>query len=66
MKLHATMIPPYAGNIGGLNLIDEGGCTRFMVSIIGTNQGITKEETQTIASALIRGIPDAIDMPDRK
>jgi hypothetical protein len=68
MKLHATMIP-YSGTVGGgLNLIDENGRVRFVVSIygIGISKGITKEETAAISSALITAIPEGIEVPERK
>jgi hypothetical protein len=66
MKLHATMIP-YSGTVGGgLRLIDEDGHPRFMVCIVGVSKGMTKEETAAISSALIMGIPDGIEVPERK
>jgi hypothetical protein len=68
MKLHATMIP-YSGTVGGgLKLIDEDGRACFMVSIFslyGTGKsGITKEQTAAISSALIKGIPEPIEVPE--
>lgn len=58
---------PYSGTVGGgLRLIDEEGHVRFMVSIIGATEGITKEETAAISSALIMGIPEGIEVPERK
>jgi hypothetical protein len=70
MKLHATMTP-YSGTVGGgLNLIDENGKLRFIVTIFGIKLGtksvsLTKEETAAIAGALIRGIPDGIEVAER-
>jgi hypothetical protein len=65
MKLHATMVP-YSGTVGGgLRLIDEDGRLRFMVSIFGASKGITNEQTSAIASALIKGIPEPIEVPER-
>jgi hypothetical protein len=67
VKLHATMIP-YSGTVGGgLNLIDENGRTRFMVSIyaVGSGgKGISKEQTAAISKALIDGIPEPFEVPD--
>jgi hypothetical protein len=64
VKLHATMIP-YSGTVGGgLRLVDEDGRLRFMVPIIGASKGITKEQTAAITSALIKGIPEPIEVPD--
>ena len=66
MKLKADKVP-YSGTVGGgLCLIDENGRARFMVAIFGTTEGITKEETAAIASALVSGIPeDGIEVPER-
>jgi hypothetical protein len=66
VKLHATIIP-YSGTVGGgLMLIDQDGRARFQVAIIGTTKGITKEETAAISKALIDGIPEPFEVPDRK
>lgn len=66
MKLKAQKTP-YSSTVGGgLTLIDEAGCARFMVAIFGTTDGITKEETGAIAEALRSGIPaDGIEVPER-
>lgn len=64
MKLHATVIP-YSGTVGGgLMLIDENGRACFIVSIIGTTKGITRDQTAAISKALINGIPEPIEVPD--
>jgi hypothetical protein len=66
MKLHATMIP-YSGTVGGgLRLIDEEGVARFFVhiDILGIGKSISKEQTAAIASALINGIHDPIEVPE--
>lgn len=66
MKLTAKQIP-YSSTVGGgLCLVDEKGRARFMVSVYGTTDGITKEETAAIARALAKGIPaGGIDVPER-
>jgi hypothetical protein len=66
MKLHATMIP-YSGTVGGgLRLVDENGVLRFMalIEVVGVKRGITREQSAAIASALIKGIPEPIEVPD--
>jgi hypothetical protein len=64
MKLHATMIS-YSGTAGGgLRLVDEGGKLCFLVPVVGVNRDITKEQTAAIASALIKGIPEPIEVPE--
>jgi len=57
---------PYSGTVGsgGLRLIDEGGNLRFLVPIIAASKSITKEQTAAIASALINGIPEPIEVPE--
>jgi hypothetical protein len=65
MKLHATMIP-YSGTVGGgLKLIDEIGRARFMVAVIGMEKGVTREQTTAIAKALIDGIPEPFEVPEK-
>jgi hypothetical protein len=64
VKLNAVMVP-YSGTVGGgLRLLDEKGRARFLVAIMGTDRGITKEQTAAIATALIKGIPEPIEVPD--
>lgn len=66
MKLKAKQTPYSSVVGGGLTLIDEHGRPRFMVMICGTTNGITKEETATIANALSSGIPtDGIELAER-
>jgi hypothetical protein len=64
MKLHGTMAP-YSGTVGGgINLIDQDGVSRFIVAIVGIRKGITKEQTNAIAGALMKGIPEGIEAPE--
>jgi hypothetical protein len=65
MKVHATIIP-YSGTVGGgLMLTDEKGRAYFIVAIIGTTKGISKEQTAAISKALINGIKEPFEVPDR-
>lgn len=66
MKLK-PQITPYSSVVGGgLSLVDEKGAVRFMVAVMGSTNGITAEETATIAQALASGIPaGGIEVPER-
>lgn len=70
MKLRAIRIPYSSVVGGGLQLIDDKTRTaRFVVNIMGTTAGITREENDAISHALataILSLPDcAITVPDR-
>lgn len=63
LKLERT---PYSSVVGGgLLLVDEAGRPRFQLALIGTTNGITKEETAAIADAFAAAMPEGIDVPDR-
>lgn len=50
-----AQITPYSSIVGGgLTLVDENERARFMVMLIGTDSGITKQESDEIASQLAR------------
>ena len=67
MKIKAEVTPFSSTVGGGLTLVDEAGRVRFMVAVFGATQGITKEESQIISSALAAGIAaEGIEVPERE
>lgn len=67
MKLGAKEIPFSSIVGGGLALVDERGAYRFQLAIMGTTQGITREQSQAIAEQVTRLInANNLDVPERK
>jgi hypothetical protein len=58
MRLIARKTPYSSVVGGGLSLQDETGRMRFLISICGTTQGITKEEDREISEQLVALIGD--------
>jgi hypothetical protein len=51
---------------GGLTIYDESGRARFLMSLMGTTEGITREENNAIADAIVQAFDDkTIEVPDR-
>ena len=64
MKLKAKMVP-YSGVVGGgLLLTSEGGSAAFMLHFVGTTKGVTKEQTDAMATQLATWINErGLDCP---
>ena len=64
MKLKAE-VTAYSSTVGGgLTLVDEQGRPRFMVMLIGTTDGITKEQDRAISEAIAKAVnSDGIEVP---
>jgi hypothetical protein len=43
---------------GGLQVVDKSGAVRFLICMIGTTEGITREETEAISSQIIAALKD--------
>lgn len=52
MKLDARLIPYSSVVGGGVSLLDQSGRAKFQIMLIGTTDGITKEESDAIARRL--------------
>lgn len=52
IKLDARVIPYSSVVGGGLQLLDPHGRARFQLALIGTTDGVTKEENRAIALRL--------------
>ena len=58
MKLHATLVP-YSSTVGGgLMLLDRKGQVKFQIMLMGSTEGITKEESDQISDSLCGMIND--------
>lgn len=67
MKLHAKPIGYSSIVGGGLTLLDDAGRARFIVSFIGTTNGITKAETQALSEFFAEAVAErTLDVPARK
>lgn len=55
MRLTAKLTPWSSVVGGGLHLVDEAGRVRFMVAIMGTTDGITKEQSAELSKLLADG-----------
>ena len=52
MKLTSNSVPYSSVVGGGLSLLDENGRARFQVVLIGTTDGISKEQNDAISKRL--------------
>lgn len=68
MKLYAQATP-YSSRVGGgLTLVDDKGRERFLIMLVGTTEGITKEENDALSTGLfdaINLIAEGIEVPER-
>jgi hypothetical protein len=66
MKLKAQPVPFSSIVGGGLTLVDEEGRSAFIVSFMGTTNGITKEQTEAMAKAFARWVNEnGLEVPER-
>lgn len=66
MKLDARLIPYSSVVGGGVSLLDQSGRARFQIMLIGTTDGITKEESGAISRRLAELINQhGLEVPKR-
>jgi hypothetical protein len=57
---------PYSSVVGGgMALVDEKGAYRFLINIIGTTEGVTREETEAIVSQIMAQVKTPIVVAPR-
>lgn len=66
MKLTAKAVPYSSIVGGGLVFHDETGRARFIVSLRGTTEGITKAENDEITLAILSALTLPIVVPNRE